>query len=94
MHFFLFLNLKIYTLVLFPQDILVRRSIGNSFASDKTSTASIETSIFPVFKSKFSVPLDLLSTLPLILVTLALFSKIGKKLFIFNYALSHAIMVS
>ena len=43
--------------------------MGNSAAFDNISTVLILTSILPVFKSKFSVPLDLLTTTPEILTT-------------------------
>ena len=60
--------------------------MGNSFAEDKISKFSIEISILPVFKSKFSVPSDLLTTFPLILITDSgfIFSKIEKFYFYFQ----------
>ena len=60
-----------------------KTGIGSSLASDKSSIDLIDTSILPVFKSKFSVPFALPITLPNIFKTDSgfAFSKIGKKIY-------------
>ena len=60
--------------------------MGNSFASESISTSLMLTSTLPVFKSKFSVPSDLLTTFPEIFTTDSgrVFSSIGKHLSLFS----------
>ena len=60
--------------------------MGNSLALDKISTESIDTSILPVFKSRFTLPIALFTTLPVIFKTDSGldFSNNGKNLLLFS----------
>ena len=60
-----------------------------SFAIDKTSTDLICTSIFPVFRSLFSVPFSLITTVPFIWMTVSGFTFSKREKFSLSFSITH-----